>query len=170
MIDVFYEAQNGKKYKLHEKRYKLQEGKTLDDFLVGDATAAIPSPARPSRYSLSERMKLVGETALEASVRAIKDEPFGAIDLEGFPNWRETTLENMVLSEPAVRNRLPQDPGNSYKGLASRLEEVCANVTFKHGMQVPIAVDNLGRPQRLYEYVADKGYVNLFEWEEIAEL
>lgn len=169
MIDVIYQDQNGKKYKLHEKRHKLQDGKTLEDFLMGDRDAGIPSPARPSRYSLSERMKLDGETAQEASIRAIEEELFASADLNAYPNWKQIVLDNLELSEPTVRYRLPKDLGNSYRGLASSLEEVHGQITFRADMEIPIARDESGKPQRLYEFVAEKGYVNLFEWNEIIE-
>jgi hypothetical protein len=162
-IDVYYKV-GEVKYKLHEKRFKLKPGRTLSEFLAGNIDAATSSAARPTKNSISERMKLNGEDPKDATIRALHEELFSSVessyDLEILT---ATILEHLHIGEPVKVKRSGDAKGNSYQGIPSILDEYPSEITFTPEMQVPIQIVN-GIPQRLYEYDNLKGYINLFEW------
>lgn len=167
-VDVFYRAADGKVYKVEEQRYKLNPGRTLDEFLAGDETAAIASSARPALSSLSERINLDGESPEDATIRALKEEIFHealAGREEEFPDMDKTLKEHVQLGQPKRAIRAKDAIGNSYQGLTSILDEYPSVITFTPDTHVPITTVN-DVPQALYEYEHEKGYVNLFVWKE----
>jgi hypothetical protein len=82
MVDVFYQSTSGKKYHLYEERYKLKEGRTIDEFLAGDQTAAVPSRFRTNIQSISETLYYAHngtptpEEPHEGAIRALWEELF----------------------------------------------------------------------------------------------
>jgi hypothetical protein len=167
-IDVYFSAEDVR-YKLQEERNKLRPGKSFQDVLSGDPDALEPSAPRPAWNSLSERMKLDGETPVDAAVRALHEELFtsGNVVVSDTVPQLGATLRSHL--KPAVEftkrvERAADAPGNSYRGIPSVLVQYNFEITFVAGMQVPIKVID-GVPQPLYEHVTGKPYVNIFRWQ-----
>ncbi|NTU46967.1 hypothetical protein HGA88_05060 [Candidatus Roizmanbacteria bacterium] len=168
ILDVYYEGE--RKYKLHETRLTLLSGKTIEDYLNGDKTAVTPSAPRPTTHSLSERMRLEGEEPRQAMIRGIREELFTYGTKGCLPDsYLETVLENQLTHiQHHHLERGPNAAGKSYAGIPSVHDWYCASITFTPEMRLPIdEID--GVPQPLYEYIPERGYLNVFKWEELPD-
>ena len=166
-IDVFYDSDRAL-YKLREERFKLLPGRSFEDFLVQPTLVATRSHQRPQPHSLGERVQLELEQPQIAAIRALKEELFGLVGRDEFSILEHTltsALEQISVN-PTRIERAADFFGNSYRGIPSILDMYIFKITFRAEMLVPIRITD-SKPQPLYEYIADKGYVNVFTWDEI---
>jgi len=173
-INVFYEI-DGVRFRLKEERNRLNPGRTFEEFVGGAEDAVSPSPWRPAQFSLSERMKITGEDPVDAALRALHEELFDTALQSAAPGAFadiDETLRNCLhpLREgPARSCKEPYETGNSYQGIPFICEEHQFEITFGAGRNVPIEVKD-GRPQPLYEYIPEEGFVNVYRWEKVHHL
>jgi len=175
-VDVFYQTEDGKRYKLREVRYRLNQGRNhkevLAELLKGDVRGVTPSPKRRAPNSISERIKLNGEVPEDATIRALHEELFNGVledlDASAYSDLDNVLRENLKFGTPKRTEKAANESNNSYQGVASIYDNYPSTITFTPDMHVPIQIVN-GIPQTLFEFAEGK-YLNLYIWEEVKDV
>jgi hypothetical protein len=82
------------------------------------------------------------------------------------PTVRSIIEEHLQFVEMVNSDRGPDDPDNSFQGIRSLSQYYLHKITFTPEMGLPITEMD-GVPLTLFEFEAEKGYINLYPWAEV---
>lgn len=177
VIDIFYDAPNGKLYKLREKRNTLKPDwdhrEALKLLLAGDTSGVIPSRDRITPTSISERLKLDGESIEDATVRALheevlddtKEEIIEELGHDPFTDLDDILKSALIFGTSTTETKEANSDYNSYKGVAAIYDTFPSRIVFTNDINVPIRLIN-NIPQTMHAFEEGK-YLNLYVWDEI---